>query len=268
MKTEAPIDFYVIRENAEDFYNGMGAIFRSNGQRDQTHHCEMSMKRVPYQINMTLDSRMDASDDYAVAMGVITRQGAERAMRYSFELARAKGKKKVTAVDKVNVLPHVYGLWREVFAEVARDYPEIETENSFADATAMWFVKNPENYGVVVMPNLFGDVITDLGAEITGGLGFAAGGNINPKGVSMFEPIHGSAPKYKGLNVINPVATILSGGMLLENIGEQALGELVERAVTEVLREGRVRTKDMGGTSTTSDMGDAIAAKVRELGRS
>ena len=211
---------------------------------------------------------MDASDDYAVAMGVITRQGAERAMRYSFELARAKGKKKVTAVDKVNVLPHVYGLWREVFAEVARDYPEIETENSFADATAMWFVKNPENYGVVVMPNLFGDVITDLGAEITGGLGFAAGGNINPKGVSMFEPIHGSAPKYKGLNVINPVATILSGGMLLENIGEQALGELVERAVTEVLREGRVRTKDMGGTSTTSDMGDAIAAKVRELGRS
>lgn len=151
-------------------------------------------------------------------------------MRYSFELARAKGKKKVTAVDKVNVLPHVYGLWREVFAEVARDYPEIETENSFADATAMWFVKNPENYGVVVMPNLFGDVITDLGAEITGGLGFAAGGNINPKGVSMFEPIHGSAPKYKGLNVINPVATILSGGMLLENIGEQALGELVERS--------------------------------------
>ena len=268
LKTEAPIDFYVIRENAEDFYNGMGAIFRSNGQRDQTHHCEMSMKRVPYQINMTLDSRMDASDDYAVAMGVITRQGAERAMRYSFELARAKGKKKVTAVDKVNVLPQVYGLWREVFAEVARDYPEIETENSFADATAMWFVKNPENYGVVVMPNLFGDVITDLGAEITGGLGFAAGGNINPKGVSMFEPIHGSAPKYKGLNVINPVATILSGGMLLENIGEQALGELVERAVTEVLREGRVRTKDMGGTSTTSDMGDAIAAKVRELGRS
>lgn len=266
LKTEEPIDFYVVRENAEDFYNGMGAIFRSNGQPNQQHHCDMSMSRVPYRIDMSLDSRMTAADDYAVAMGVITRQGAERAMRYSFELARAKGKKKVTAVDKVNVLPHIYGLWREVFTQVAKDYPDLETEFSFADATTMWFVKNPEKYGVVVMPNLFGDVITDLGAEITGGLGFAAGGNINPKGVSMFEPIHGSAPKYKGLNVINPVATILSGGMLLENIGEQALGELVERAVTEVLREGRVRTKDMGGTSTTSDMGDAIAAKVRKLG--
>ena len=142
----------------------------------------------------------------------------------------------------------------------------METEFSFADATTMWFVKNPEKYGVVVMPNLFGDVITDLGAEITGGLGFAAGGNINPQGVSMFEPIHGSAPKYKGKNTINPVATILSGGMLLENIGEPVLGDLVERAVSEVMREGRVRTRDMGGTATTSQMGDAIAAKVRELG--
>ena len=266
LKTEEPIDFYVVRENSEDFYNGMGATFRSSGARDETHRCSMTMRRVPYQIRMELESTMDAPDDYAVAMGIITRQGAERAMRYSFELARAKGKKKVTAVDKVNVLPHIYGLWREVFTQVAKDYPEMETEFSFADATTMWFVKNPEKYGVVVMPNLFGDVITDLGAEITGGLGFAAGGNINPQGVSMFEPIHGSAPKYKGKNTINPVATILSGGMLLENIGEPVLGDLVERAVSEVMREGRVRTRDMGGTATTSQMGDAIAAKVRELG--
>lgn len=267
LRTEEPIDFYVIRENAEDFYNGMGVIFRSSGERDQIHHCELSMKRVPYQLGISLDSRMDTPDDYALAMGVITRQGARRAMRYAFELAWAKGKHKVTAVDKVNVLPDLYGLWREVFREVAREYPEIETEFAFADATAMWFVKKPETYGVVVMPNLFGDVLTDLGAEITGGLGFAAGGNINPAGVSMFEPIHGSAPKYKGKNVINPIATILSGGMLLENIGEPALGDLVERAVSEVLREGHVRTRDMNGTSTTSEMGDAIAAKVRELGR-
>lgn len=267
LRTEEPIDFYVIRENAEDFYNGMGVIFRSSGERDQIHHCELSMKRVPYQLGISLDSRMDTPDDYALAMGVITRQGARRAMRYAFELARAKGKHKVTAVDKVNVLPDLYGLWREVFREVAREYPEIETEFAFADATAMWFVKKPETYGVVVMPNLFGDVLTDLGAEITGGLGFAAGGNINPAGVSMFEPIHGSAPKYKGKNVINPIATILSGGMLLENIGEPALGDLVERAVSEVLREGHVRTRDMNGTSTTCEMGDAIAAKVRELGR-
>ena len=267
LKSEAPIDFYVIRENSEDFYNGMGAIFRTDGDPLQRHRCEMTMKRVPYQARMTLDSTLGMAGDYAVAMGVITAMGAERAMRYSFDLARSKGKKKVTAVDKVNVLPSVYGLWREVFAKVARDYPDIETEYAFADATTMWFVKNPERYGVVVMPNLFGDIITDLGAEITGGLGFAAGGNINPKGVSMFEPIHGSAPKYKGQNVINPIATILSGGMLLETIGEPALGALVERAVTEVLREGQVRTRDMGGADTTSQMGDAIAAKVRELGR-
>lgn len=267
LKTEEPIDFYVIRENAEDFYNGMGAIFRSSGERGQRHHCDLSMERVPYRLEISLDSRMDTPDDYALAMGVITRQGARRAMRYAFELARAKDKKKVTAVDKVNVLPALYGLWREVFEEVAQEYPEIEAEFAFADATAMWFVKKPETYGVVVMPNLFGDVLTDLGAEITGGLGFAAGGNINPAGVSMFEPIHGSAPKYKGKNVINPIATILSGGMLLENIGEPVLGDLVERAVAEVLREGRVRTRDMGGTSTTSEMGDAIAAKVQELGR-
>ena len=267
LKTEEPIDFYVIRENSEDFYNGMGAWFRSGGGRNETHRCSMTMQRVPYRIQMELESTMDTPDDYAVAMGIITRQGARRAMRYSFELARVKGKKKVTAVDKVNVLPQIYGLWREVFAEVSREYPEIEAETAFADATAMWFVKNPDKYGVVVMPNLFGDVITDLGAEITGGLGFAAGGNINPEGVSMFEPIHGSAPKYKGKNVINPVATILSGGMLLENIGERALGDLVERAVSEVMRESRVRTRDMGGAATTSQMGDAIAEKVRELGR-
>jgi len=265
LKTDAPIDFYVVRENAEDFYNGMGSIFRSDGTANQRHHCEMTMKRVPYQIQMSLDSCMNTADDYAISMGVITRKGAERAMRYSFELARAKGKRRVTAVDKVNVLPHIYGLWREVFTEVSKDYPDIETEFSFADATTMWFVKNPERYGVVVMPNLFGDVISDLGAEITGGLGFAAGGNINPHGVSMFEPIHGSAPKYKGLNVINPIATILSGGMMLEQIGEPQLGALVERSVSEVLREGHVRTKDMGGTASTSEMGDAIAEKVRTL---
>lgn len=267
LRTEEPIDFYVIRENSEDFYNGMGAVYRSNGERNQTHRSELSMERVPYRLRIALESSMDAADDYALAMGVITRQGASRAMRYAFDLARSKGKRKVTAVDKVNVLPDLYGLWREVFGEVARGYPEIETEFAFADATAMWMIKRPESYGVVVMPNLFGDVLTDLGAEITGGLGFAAGGNINPAGVSMFEPIHGSAPKYRGKNVINPIAAILSGGMLLENIGEAALGGLVERAVAEVLREGRVRTRDMGGSSSTSEMGDAVADKVRELGQ-
>lgn len=260
------IDFYVVRENTEDFYNGMGALLRTDGDPAQHHFCTLTMDRSRYQAQVQIESCLGSAEDYALTLGLITRKGAERVIRYAFELARAKGKRKVTSVDKVNVLPHIYGLWREVFAEVSRDYPEIETAYNFVDAATMWFVKNPEDYGVVVAPNLFGDIITDLGAEITGGLGFAAGGNINPQGTSMFEPIHGSAPKYKGLNVINPLAAILSGGLLLENIGEPALGRLVEQAVTEVLREGRVRTKDMGGTAGTSHMGDAVAAKVRELG--
>ncbi len=265
LKTDKGIDFYIVRENTEDFYNGMGCIFRSDGDKDQVQTGSLKMDRFRYKAAVTLNSRLGVPEDYAVTLGLITKLGAERVIRYSFELARLKGKKKVTSVDKINVLPHIYGIWREAFAKVAAEYPDIQTEYSFVDAITMWFVKNPENYGVVVAPNLFGDIISDLGAGIAGGLGFAAGANINPAGVSMFEPIHGSAPKYKGLNVINPIATILSGGMMLENVGERELGALVESAVTEVLREGRVKTKDMGGTSTTSEMGDAVVAKLKEI---
>lgn len=267
LKKQVPIDILCVRENLEDFYNGIGALYRTNGDPAQVHNTHMDLKRVGYNAKFDMTNSLGAADDFAIGLGIITRKNTERTMRYAFELARAKGKKRVTAVDKMNVIPYMYGLWREVFEEVAKDYPDIQHDNNFADAVNMWFVNKPEDYGVVVFPNLMGDIITDLGAAITGGLGFAAGGNINPEGVSMFEPIHGSAPKYKGMNVINPIATILSGGLLLDNIGEKALGSLVERAVEEVLQDGIVRTKDMGGTSTTSDMGDAIAAKVKELGK-
>ena len=206
-------------------------------------------------------------DEIAYQIGVVSRKGAERVIRYAFELARRKHKRRVTSVDKANVLSHVYSLWREIFEEVAKDYPDIETEFAFVDAITMWFVKNPEWYQVVVTPNMFGDIITDLGAMIQGGLGLAPGGNINPEGVSMFEPIHGSAPKHAGKNVANPIATILAGQMMLEHLGEQKAADLVERAVIEVLREGKVKTYDLGGKSSTSEMGDAIAAKVKELGK-
>jgi 3-isopropylmalate dehydrogenase len=129
----------------------------------------------------------------------------------------------------------------------------------------MWFVKNPEWFQVVVTPNLFGDIITDLGAMIQGGLGVAAGGNINPEGTSMFEPIHGSAPKYKGMNKVNPIATILSGCLLLENLGLRSSADKVEKAVAEVLKEGKVKTYDLGGSSGTSDVGDAVAARVKSF---
>ena len=127
----------------------------------------------------------------------------------------------------------------------------------------MWFVKNPENFQVVVAPNMFGDILTDLGAIIQGGMGLAPGGNINPEGVSMFEPIHGSSPKYAGKNVANPIAAILAGQLMLEHLGEVEAAKAIEKAVTEVLVEGKIRTKDLGGNSTTSEVGDAIAKKIR-----
>lgn len=249
------VNFYVVRENTEDFYVAVGG--RAKGKS----RAELEVLRSIYAARFGLDLEVDR-DEIAYQIGVVSCKGAERVIRYAFELARKKGKRRVTSVDKANVLSHVYSLWREAFERVARDYPEIETEFSFVDAVAMWFVKNPEWYQVVVTPNMFGDILTDLGAIIQGGMGLAPGGNINPEGVSMFEPIHGSAPKHAGKNRANPLATILAGQMMLEHLGEQEAADKVERAVAEVLKEGKVRTYDLGGTSGTSEVGDAVAAKV------
>lgn len=254
------VDFHVVRENTEDFYVAVGG--RAKGRTKAEHE----IKRTIYRAKFGLDIDVDR-DEIAYQLGIISRKGAERAIKYAFELARRKGKKRLTSVDKANVLTHVYSLWREVFQQVAKGYPEIETEFAFVDAVAMWFVKNPEWYQVVVTPNMFGDIITDLGAIIQGGLGLAPGGNINPEGVSMFEPIHGSAPKHAGKNVANPLATILAGQMMLEHLGEQKAADLVERAVEGVLRDGKVKTYDLGGKSKTSEMGDAVAAKLKELAK-
>jgi 3-isopropylmalate dehydrogenase len=172
---------------------------------------------------------------------------------------------RITSVDKANVLTNVYSLWREVFADVSKSYPGIETEYAFVDAITMWFIKNPEWYRVVVTPNMFGDIITDLGAMIQGGMGLAPGGNINPEGVSMFEPIHGSAPKYKDKGIANPLATILAGQMMLENLGEEKAAGLIEQAVIDVLMEDKIRTKDLGGNSNTTEMGDAVVNKLTKI---
>ncbi len=252
------VNFYVVRENTEDFYVAIGG--RAKGKS----RAELEVLRSIYTAKFGLDLDVER-DEIAYQIGVISRKGSERAIRYAFELARKKGKKRVTSVDKANVLTHVYSLWREVFERVAKDYPEIETEFAFVDAVTMWFVKNPEWYQVIVVPNMFGDIITDLGAMIQGGLGVAPGGNINPEGVSMFEPIHGSAPKHAGKNVANPLATILAGQMMLEHLGEQEAADKVELAVIDVLKEGKVRTYDLGGKSGTSDVGDAVAARAREI---
>ena len=185
-------------------------------------------------------------------------------MRYSFELAR-KRKKHLTCCTKSNALNYSMVYWDEVFRKVSKQYPDVETNFAFIDAICMWFVKNPERFDVIVAPNLFGDIITDLGAIIQGGMGLAPGANINPHGISMFEPIHGSAPKYTGKKVANPVASIWAAQMMLEELGEIDAAKRIMNAIEEVLREGRIRTKDLGGSSKTSEMGDVIAETVRNL---
>ncbi len=258
-KQPRDIDFLVVRENTEDFYVGLGGSVKGGNSHDV-----LELTRELYSIKFNLDVESDA-DELAYQIGVLTRAGCERVMRFAFELARETGKKRVTSVDKANVLTDGYGFWREIFTEVAKDYPDIETEFNFVDAMCMWMVKNPEWYRVIVAPNMFGDIITDLGAMIQGGLGLAPGANINPGGVSMFEPIHGSAPKYKGKGISNPIAAIWAGAMLLSNIGEKPAADTVLHAIESVLRAGKVRTYDLGGSSKTSEVGDAIVEAIRTM---
>lgn len=256
-KDSNDVNFHVVRENTEDFYIGLGGRVKGRSRKN------LEITRSLYKAKFDLDINVDR-DELAYQIGVISRKGAKRAIRFAFELAKEKGKKRLTSVDKANVLSHSYGLWREVFKKVADDYPEIETEFSFVDAIVMWFVKNPEWYEVVVTPNMFGDIVTDLGAIIQGGLGVAPGGNINPEGISMFEPIHGSAPKYAGKDKANPLAAILAGQMMLEDLGEQKAADLLEQAVAEVLAEGKTKTYDLGGNSSTSEVGDVVVKKLEE----
>ncbi len=261
LKDKGPneVNFYVVRENTEDFYVGIGDTLSS-----KKHSSTLEIKREIYEVKFDIDITQDKDAELAYQVGVVSKAGAKRIMEFAFEFAKRKGFKRVTSVDKANVLTHVYGLWRETFEEVANGYSDIETEFSFVDAITMWFVKNPEWFQVVVTPNMFGDIITDLGAMIQGGMGLAPGGNINPEGISMFEPIHGSAPKYKGMNKSNPIATILAGHLMLEQLGEQECADLLENAVADILKDGKVRTYDMGGSSKTSEVGDAIAKRIEE----
>jgi 3-isopropylmalate dehydrogenase len=228
----------------------------------------MTLRRALYKARFRVDVELEPGDELAYQLGAMTGKGAERVIRYGFELAERKHLSRVTVVHKANVMTKIYGLWLETAERLAKEYPSIEFDTAIVDATTMWFVRRPEYFQVVVAPNMFGDIISDLAAATVGGLGFAPGGNINPDrkaGVSMFEPIHGSAPKYGGLNKANPIATILAGKLMLEHLGEERAAELVEQACEDVLEAGKVRTYDIGGTSTCSDMGDAIAERLLQL---
>ena len=254
-KTPKDIDFVVVRENTEDFYIGIGSRARRGSS-----HADFEIRRSLYNVKFGLDIESD-SEEIGYQIGEVSREGCQRVIKYAFDLAM-KRRRQLSSVDKANVLSDIYGFWREVFLDVAAGYPQVKHDFNFVDAITMWFVKNPEWFDVVVAPNMFGDIITDLGAMIQGGLGLAPGANLNPEGTSMFEPIHGSAPKYKGQNKVNPVATIWSGALLLEHLGQPQAASDIVAAIERNLREGRIKTYDLGGSSTTSEVGSEIARLV------
>jgi 3-isopropylmalate dehydrogenase len=258
-KTPKDINFTVIRENTEDFYVGIGNRAKVGKSKQ-----ELEVLRSLYHVKFGLDVEAEGSE-IAYQIGVMSKKGAERVIKYGFDMAKKQGAETAYFVDKANVLSDIYGFWRETVEDVSKGYPGIKPEYMFVDAITMWFVKNPEWFKVVTTPNMFGDIITDLGAMIQGGLGLAPGGNINPNGISMFEPIHGSAPKYKGMNVANPIATVWAGALMLDEIGESKASKQVVDAIQEVIKEGKVKTKDLGGHNTTTQMGDAIVAKIEEM---
>ena len=204
--------------------------------------------------------RKGSPDEVAVQEMIATRIGVERCIRYAFDYTRKRNKEKtLTMVGKTNVLTFAQDLWWRTFQEVAKEYPDIKPDYAHVDATCMWMVKNPEWFDVLVTNNMFGDIITDLGAMIQGGMGIAAGGNINPEGVSMFEPIGGSAPKYTGKNVINPLAAICAAGMMIETLGEENAAQQLENGVIKVVSE-KLKSLAAGkmGYSTT-EVGDMVA---------
>jgi len=237
IKNKGPedIDFVVIRENTEGLYAGIGGIFKK-----------------------------DTVDEIAIQEDINTYKGVERCIRYAFEYCRKRNKKKkLTLVDKSNVLVYGHDLWQRVFLKLGEEYTDIEKDHAYVDACCMWMIKNPEKFDVIVTCNMFGDIITDLGAVIQGGLGVAAGANINPEGVSMFEPIHGSAPKYKNKNVINPIATISAGAMMMYMLGEEKVANMIDNAIRKLISTGKIKSMDAGKMGmTTEEVGDWIAKNL------
>jgi len=226
------IDFVVVRENSGSLYTGLGGT---------------ENKGMP--------------NECAIQVMKYTRSQVDRCLKYSFELAQTRKRKKLTLCHKTNVLTYTGDLWFRAFEEMGKkDFPDVTRDYAHVDATCMWMVKNPEFFDVIVTENMFGDIITDLGAQIQGGMGIAAGGNINPQGVSMFEPIGGSAPKYTGKNVINPLAAIMSGMMMMDHLGEKKAAARIENAVVKALSSGEIKSMSAGKMGMgTREVGDLIA---------
>jgi 3-isopropylmalate dehydrogenase len=233
-KTPEHIDMVVVRENTEDVYAGIGGFLK---------------KGTP--------------DEVAVQEMIFTRKGVERVIRYAFDLARSRAKsRKLTLVDKANAVAAM-DIWTRAFEEVGREYPEIARDHAYIDAACMWMVKNPESFDTVVVSNMFGDILTDLGAAVQGGMGIAASGNIHPGQVSMFEPIHGSAPKHAGRNVASPIGAILAAQMLLAYLGEAEGAELIENSVAELFATGKLKSTGTDSGVGTREQGDWVRQCAR-----
>ena len=234
-KRPEDIDFVVVRENTEGLYIGSGGFLK---------------KGTP--------------DEVAIQEMINTRKGVERCIRYAFEYTRKRNReKKLTLCAKTNVLTYAHDLWYRTFIEVAKDYPDIKTDYAHVDATTMWMVKNPEWFDVIVTTNMFGDIITDLGAMIQGGMGVAAGGNINPEGVSMFEPIGGSAPKYTGKGMINPIAAIAAVQMMLDFFKEEEAAKRLENSIIKTV--GMMKSMSAGKMGySTSEVGDLVVKNLEQ----
>jgi len=229
----ADIDFVIFRENTEGLYAGVGGFFK---------------KGTP--------------DEVAVQQDINTRKGVERICRHAFEYARARGRRKVLMSDKSNALTYGHDLWQRTFREVASSYPDIEASHMYVDALAMQLVKDPSPYEVIVTCNMFGDILSDLGAQLQGGLGLAASANLHPGQVGLFEPVHGSAPKHAGRDVANPMGAMLSAAMMLEELGRADEARILEAAVTDCVRSGRT-TRDLGGPLGTRAVGEEVRRRLR-----
>ncbi|HZS35498.1 MAG TPA: 3-isopropylmalate dehydrogenase [Polyangia bacterium] len=232
-KRRADIDLLVFRENTEGLYAGVGGNFKKG-----------------------------TADEIAINEDINTRKGVERILRAAFDAARRR-RKKVCMSDKANALTFAHGLWQRAFKEVARDYPDVEATHLYVDVAAMELVRAPERFDVLVTSNMFGDILTDLGAAIVGGLGLAASGNIHPGRCSLFEPVHGSAPDIAGRGIANPIGAILSTAMMLEHLGERAAAAKIERAVERAVVEGHV-TRDLGGALSTAECGGFVTDAVAQ----
>ena len=245
------IDLVIFRENTQGLYSGVEFYPVPDEVRKvlEEHHTNMARFEGV------------SNEDMAISLRIFTRQGCRRIIKKAFEYAKEYGRKKVTVVEKPNVIRETSGLMIREARKIAEEYGEIEYSEANIDAMAMWLIKNPQNYDILVTSNMFGDIISDLAAQLVGGLGFACSGNIGDN-YAIFEPTHGSAPKYAGKYVVNPTAMLLSVKMMLEWLGEKKLAKKLENGIARTIEEGRVRTYDMGGTATTLEMAEEVVRNM------